>query len=131
MVAVAIDGPLRKDDVGFLLGDDPVESRVSLCVDYGLTIDLSPERRASLQDPAGLLRLGSTYRRAVIGWRCAAVPVTTIEIEKHDLMTRTSESAQSSPRSHIPGRPDDRRPRRSSTESEWVGPNPGKPQPRQ
>jgi hypothetical protein len=85
MVAVVIDGPLRKENIGALVFDNLPEIVEMSGIQDGVTIDLPGEGRARLEYLGGFGGFGHSHGR-----RCATLffwPLAIVQMKQDNLMT--------------------------------------------
>jgi hypothetical protein len=91
VIPVIVDGPMGKDDVGVLGGEELGELLIMGCVDHGLAVDLAREEWMRAQDLTRLLGFRGPDGRA-IKVRCflsLAEAFATIKVEQGDVMTKS------------------------------------------
>src|SRR5271157_5449047 len=91
MIAVVIDGPLRKENIGALVFDNLPEIVEVGGIQDGMAVGLSSEGRARLEYLGGL----SGFRNAHVR-RCATLvrrPLTIVQMEKNNVVALCGEAS--------------------------------------
>ena len=86
VVAVLIQGPLGKDDIGVLGVEEAAKFIVVGVVDDGTAVVLVGENGARFQDFAGFLSFGGADRATLARLGSATVAFATIEIKQNDIV---------------------------------------------
>ena len=88
MIAVAVDGPMRKQDVGLLGLKQFSELIIAGVIHDRVTVALGGEDRARLQNATSFLRLRDTHGAAFI-WCCLRAGLfTSVQIQKRDVISK-------------------------------------------
>ena len=86
MIAMAVDWPLRKDDIRLLRHEDAAERLEMTVVKNCAAVNLVRKTRASFQNRAGILRFRCANACALFRLRRTTITLSAIQIEHHDLM---------------------------------------------
>lgn len=86
MIAVAVDWPVSKDDIGSLRLEEAGEILVMRRIDDRVAIMLSCKHGAGVKDTARILGFGRANSRTATKARSSAESVAAIQVEQNDLM---------------------------------------------
>jgi hypothetical protein len=87
MVSVLVDGPLGKNHIRAFRREHATESLVVFGIDDRAAVVLAGERGARLETFASLLGFGGADSGASSKARSTAIPLSTIEVEQHHLVS--------------------------------------------